>query len=868
MSFNYTVVQATGTTLNKSFDANGKKNSNALLSYGSFQVESINSIRELFQRFKTLQANQAIIPAAPKNRETVGSISSREIDIPNSIKRTKDDFAFNGNNILCFDYDPDEFGFEITSPEHYVRVLQNIDPALMDCEIGVTFGSSYGIHNGDICINNKLSLHAYILVSNATNERVQEYKESFKNLCWNKGYGHVKISKSGSLLQRQVFDEVVLSQERLLFEAAPTLAPNLTQIKPADYFTSEIGAARDLDDIPFNDDKGKIIFEEAKELKRAEAKIIRDKYIDEKSDELAKSQNITKEVAVKTITRKVTDSVLTADDVLNSKDGIVKVADIFLNPQQYKNLQVLDPINPKPNEYVAMVYVNDNSVIVHSFKSGGINYKLIANELIIQELCNKVVCSSTADNKQFVKDIVALCDDAEVPHEFRKELSINLKNKKIVSNVKELNTRVMKIPFPDFKYVDGEIRLLNTIDNLSIFLDYMQIDVKYDEILKEGIIRAESDFNGFNKDTDDKINSQFIKIKSEAIKGGLPEKIIQYLPALIDSNSVNPMMEMVKSQPWDSVDRVNEVIACLKSDDIETYVKQIITLWLLQTIAAWDYIKSCPIQGALARFESVLVFVGNQGLSKTKFFEGLLPNDYRKYVKAGVHLDVHNKDSIKIAICSAICELGELNSSFLKDIGALKAFMSLSTDKFRLPYKESESNFRRRTSFCASVNDVDFLIDPTGNRRFQPICLKEIDYDRYMRIDKQQLWAQVYAMYVDGNKWWIDERVDSELYAMLNKKHDEHMMILPVDDIIEKVIADTLGLGAAVISDPMGILPPKAINNPDFTFNDYVYKTATEITTHFKLPVGKRGNLAKIKKSLLEAGIEQKGNTFKIRLIG
>lgn len=866
MTYKYTVVTSFTGALNKSFALDGTKKSNAYLTYGNYKVEEVQSVEELLKRFKTLAANQAIIPSVPKNGKTEGIINSETIGLENAITRTKNSFSFDGKHLICFDYDPDVYGFKITSQQHFTEVLRDVDPELINCKIGVGCGSSYGVYRGDEAVSNKLSFHAYILIENATDERVQAYKESLKNSCWKLGYGHVKISKAGSLLQRQIFDDVVLSPERLLYEALPTLAEGLTQVRPDDYINGD--GARDLSNIQLNDGEGTIIFEEAKEFKSAEAKIIRDKYIDEKSDELAKSQNITKEVAVKTITRKVTDSVLTADDVLNSKDGIVKVTDIFLNPQQYRNLQVLDPINPKPNEYVAMVYVNDNNIIVHSFKSGGINYKLVANELIIQELCNKVVCSSTVDNKQFVKDIVVLCDNAEVPQEFRKELSINLKMKKIVSNVKELNTRVMKIPFPDFKYVDGEIRLLNTIDNLSIFLEYMKIDVKYDEILKEGIIRAESDFSGFNKDTDDKINSQFIKIKSEAIKGGLPEKIIQYLPALIDSNSVNPMMEMVKAQPWDGVDRVGEVIACLKSDDIETYVKQIITLWLLQTVAAWDYIKSCPIQGALARFESVLVFVGNQGLSKTKFFEGLLPNDYRKYVKAGVHLDVHNKDSIKIAICSAICEMGELNSSFLKDIGALKAFMSLSTDKFRLPYKESESNFRRRTSFCASVNDVDFLIDPTGNRRFQPICLKEIDYERYMRIDKQQLWAQVYAMYVDGNKWWIDERVDSELYAMLNKKHDEHMMILPIDDIIEKVIADTLGLGAAVVSDPMGILPPKPINNPDFTFNDYVYKTATEITTHFKLPVGKRGNLGKIKKSLLEAGIEQKGNTFKIRLVG
>ncbi|MFA6138739.1 MAG: VapE domain-containing protein [Sulfurimonas sp.] len=865
MSFLYTVVQANGTNLNKSFDKDGNKTSNALLSYGLFQVESVDNVRNLLHRFKNLQPNQAIIPAVPKNGSFNGIIGSRDINIPNSLTRTKEDFAFNGNNILCFDYDPDEFGYTINNPEHYVQVLRDIDTALVNCEIGVTYGSSYGIHNGDACINNKLSFHAYILVSNASNEKVKEYKESFKNLCWVKGYGHVKISKSGSLLQRQVFDEVVFSQERLLFEASPSLAENITQIKPNDYFTQETGA-RNLDEIPPSDGKGKLLFKESKESKKAEAKIIRDKYIDEKSDELAKVKNISKEVAVKAITRKVTDSVLTADDVLYSKTGIVKVSDIFLNPEQYKNFQVQDPIDPKPNEYIAMVYVNENSIIVHSFKSGGINYKLVANEEIINTLCNNVVTMGDVDNKKFASEITKLCDDAEISKEVRQQFALTLKSKKIVSNIKELNSKVMKIPFPDYRYVDGEIRLLNTIDNLDIFLKYMKIDVKYDEILKEGMIRVENDNSDFNKDTDDKINSQFIKIKSEAIKVGLPERIIEYLPALIDNNSVNPIMDMVKSKEWDGKDRVSEAISCLKSDDEGVYVTRIITLWFLQCIAAWDYIKSTPLENALARFESVLVFVGSQGLSKTKYLEGLIPKDLSKYVKAGVCLDVHDKDSIKIAICSAICELGELDSTFLRDIGALKAFMSLANDKFRLPYARSESNFRRRTSFCASVNDTSFLVDPTGNRRFQPIALIGIDYEKFMKIDKQQLWAQVYTMYLSGEKWWIDEYLDAELYAMLNKKHIEHMNVTAVEDIIEKVIRDTKGPANNFISDPLGL----GMTPPPFPTdsNGLVYRTATEIANHYKIPSTKRGVIGKIKQSLLAAGIQNNGNTFNVRLVG
>ena len=348
-----------------------------------------------------------------------------------------------------------------------------------------------------------------------------------------------------------------------------------------------------------------------------------------------------------------------------------------------------------------------------------------------------------------------------------------------------------------------------------------------------------------------------MKIKSETIRIGLPEKIIEYLPSIIDKNSYNPLMEMVTSKPWDGIDRITEVIACLKTSDSYEYVRSIVTLWFIQSVAAWDYVQSTSNKDALPRFESVLVFVGDQGLSKTKFFEGLLPKEFKRYMKAGVNLDVHNKDSVKIAIEAAITELGELDSTFLKDIGALKAFLSLDRDKMRLPYAKSESNFKRCTSFCASVNDFNFLVDPTGNRRFHPIHLTAILFNLFTKIDKQQLWAQVYELYISGEKWWIDRDLDKDLYAMLNKKHQAHMMISPVDDIIEKVIADTHEY------EPDFSMHPVPMYYDDYGF---VFKTATEIATHFRLQTSKRNTQSKIKTALQNAGIVQKGNTFRVRL--
>ncbi|WP_295021125.1 VapE domain-containing protein [Sulfurimonas sp.] len=860
MSHQYTVVTSSIGALNKSFAIDGTKKSNAYLTYGHYKVEEVQSIEELLQRFKTLTAYQAIIPSKPKNGKTEGIINSETFGIEDAITRTKKDFSFDGKHILCFDYDPDVYGFNITSQEHFTQVLRAVDPELINCKIGVGCGSSYGVYRGDEAVSNKLSFHAYILIENATDERVQAYKESLKNSCWKLGYGHIKISKAGSLLQRQIFDDVVLSPERLLYEALPTLAEGLTQVRPDDYINGD--GVRDLSNIEPDDGEGKKLFEKAKQAKAPEAKIIRDSYIDTQANELVKTKGINYDIAKEAVRRRVEESVLTSDDILYSKDkGVVNVSSILLNPELYKNLNVLDPINPKTGEYVAMVYVNDYSIIVHSFKNGGVNYKLVADESIIEQLVDTAVNKGDTENKKFVSNIVALCDGAKMDESKRKEYATTLKSKKIVTSVNHLKSKIREIAFPDFRIKDGETKLLNTLENLEVFLEHKSIGVQYDEILKDGILTGGEGMVSFTDDTDDKINTQFAKLRSESVRVGLPEKIIDaYLPSIIDSNSINPLLDMVKSKPWDGVDRISQVLSCLITKDDPFYVKEIFTNWIVQCVAAWDYARSSPIPYVLPRFENVLVYQAPQGIQKTKFFEMLVPTDFRKYVTTGIHLDTTNKDSVKLAICAGIAELGEIDSTFKKEVAEIKAFLSKPEDVIRLPYAQKESRYKRRTSFCASVNSEDFLVDPTGNRRFHPISLLAILFSIYLEIDKQQLWAQAWDLYVSGRRWWVDPALDVELFAMLNMKHSNHMVITAVDDIIERVIRDSMDAN----SDPLGLGAPQfphAIGSHGF-----VWKTATEIATHYKIPSTKRGISSTIKKELLAAGIEQKGNLFKVRL--
>jgi predicted P-loop ATPase len=60
-----------------------------------------------------------------------------------------------------------------------------------------------------------------------------------------------------------------------------------------------------------------------------------------------------------------------------------------------------------------------------------------------------------------------------------------------------------------------------------------------------------------------------------------------------------------------------------------------------------------------------------------------------------------------------------------------------------------------------SINDMDFLDDPTGSRRFLSFVVKSIDYKASININ--QVWAEAYRLYLDGFKYWFDGKEIEEL---------------------------------------------------------------------------------------------------------
>lgn len=211
----------------------------------------------------------------------------------------------------------------------------------------------------------------------------------------------------------------------------------------------------------------------------------------------------------------------------------------------------------------------------------------------------------------------------------------------------------------------------------------------------------------------------------------------------------HPAKDWIESIPWDGKDRFEALAATVSTTDQGLW-KKYLRRWLLQGVeAACGWERKRESQKGL-----VLVLVGSQRIGKTSWLLGLAPG----YSKAGKNLNLNgamSRDSRHEALQGMIVELGELDATFKRsDISALKAFITDVTDEYRLPYAADWLTRPRCTSFCGSVNEGEFLNDPTGSGRFLPVNVlgrPVVDHG----IDMQQLWAQVRTWWGGGEQHWL-----------------------------------------------------------------------------------------------------------------
>lgn len=304
-----------------------------------------------------------------------------------------------------------------------------------------------------------------------------------------------------------------------------------------------------------------------------------------------------------------------------------------------------------------------------------------------------------------------------------------------------------------------------TITNVQYLLTSYGISVSYDVIKKQlRVILPQQ-----SGSSDNVSNVALTQILSLATLNRLSTgPIPAILETLGDRNLYNPVADWIMSKPWDGVDRQQAFYDTLvEREDFSKPLKEVLMIrWMISGVAA-----ALMPQGFYCR--GILTLQGPQSIGKTSWIRALIPDPIlrERALKLDHHLDASNKDSLITAVTHWVVEVGELDSSLKKDVARLKGFITSDRDKLRRPYARSDSEYQRRTVFCASVNDQSFLVDSTGNTRFWTIPVTSINYQH--EINMQQLWAQVAEMFQSGETWWLDHNEEK----CLEKFNNDHRAI-------------------------------------------------------------------------------------------
>lgn len=211
-----TVVGSSSNPLAKKFPKDLSYTPGVLYS-GIFQVYVIATMLMLYQLIKRLSKVNVLILGIPKNGLLYGNIvSSRNNTLSNAIRRLKEDIGWNpsGWSLILIDIDFGDIpNFILNTAKEVLDFLISLDSELIYCGILILPSSSQKFNP------EKKGWHVYIKCSNVNDATVKQYAETLQSICWIKGLGAIKFSKSGSMLVRQVFDMAVFSPERLVIES-------------------------------------------------------------------------------------------------------------------------------------------------------------------------------------------------------------------------------------------------------------------------------------------------------------------------------------------------------------------------------------------------------------------------------------------------------------------------------------------------------------------------------------------------------------------------------------------------------------------------------------------------------------------------
>lgn len=229
-----------------------------------------------------------------------------------------------------------------------------------------------------------------------------------------------------------------------------------------------------------------------------------------------------------------------------------------------------------------------------------------------------------------------------------------------------------------------------------------------------------------------------------------------------NTHAFNEVQDYINGLTWDGVPRLDTLfIDYLGAKD--TAYNRVVCRKAFTAAVSRAMVPGC-------KYDTMLILAGPQGIGKSTLLDKMSRGWFNDSIRT-----FEGKEASELLQGVWLVEVAELNAFRRTDIARIKQFLSLRVDRYRAAYGKHVKELPRCCVFFGTCNEMEFLQDTTGNRRFWPVDVGEENATKSVFRDLpdetiNQLWAEAKMRWQMGEELYLAGILDAEARS----KQEEH----------------------------------------------------------------------------------------------